>query len=336
MKKAQQYCLRRKRGKVLVICGPTAIGKTSAGILLAKKFDGEIISADSRQVYRGLNIGTGKDLPKDAKFSKQFSIDGLKIGYYLIEGIPVWLLDLVSPKYQFNLADWLNCAQKVIKTLWRKGKRPIVVGGTGFYIEALVDGVDSLGIPPNQALRQQLGKLSIIKLQEKLKRVDLKVWNQLNRSDRFNPHRLIRKIEIAMSKKTLGAYKKRRLQADYLMIGLIAPRQVIYQRIDQRVKERLDAGLLEEIKKLLAQGVSWQDPGMKTLAYKEFKPFFENEKSLEEVIERWRFDEHRYARRQLTWFRKEKRINWFDITDPNWREAMVKLVQRWYSKNNYD
>lgn len=322
--------------KVLIVVGPTAIGKTSAGILLAKKLDGEIISADSRQVYRGLDVGTGKDLPKDAQFNKRFLVGDLEVGYYSIEGIPVWLLDLVSPKYQFNVADWLSCAQRVIKNLWKKGKLPIVVGGTGFYIKALVDGIDSLGIQPNEALRQELEKLTVAELQERLKQLDLETWNRLNQSDRFNPRRLIRKIEIALSREEAKTARPKRLRADYFLIGLTAPRKVIYQRIDQRVRKRLAGGLLEEIKDLLEQGVSWQDPGMDTLAYKEFRPLFENKTTLEETVERWRFDEHRYARRQLTWFKKEKRINWFDITNPNWQEAMVKKVKRWYSKNGYD
>lgn len=322
--------------KVLIVVGPTAIGKTSAGILLAKKFNGEIISADSRQVYQGLDIGTGKDLPKNAQFNKRFSVGDLEVGYYLIEGIPVWLLDLASPKYQFNVADWLVCAQRVIKNLWQKGRLPIVVGGTGFYIKALVDGIDSLGVPPNEALRRELEKLTVAELQERLKQLDLETWDQLNRSDRFNPRRLIRKIEIALSREEAKTARLKHLKADYFLIGLTAPREVIYQRIDQRVKKRLVSGLIQEIKELLNRGVSWQDPGMNTLAYKEFRPFFEGKTTLGEAIERWRFDEHRYARRQLTWFKKEKRINWLDITDSNWQEAMVKMVKRWYSKDGHD
>jgi len=325
--------------KVLVICGPTAIGKTSTGIFLAKKFNGEIISADSRQVYRGMDIGTGKGIRESSKINllaqqadSQLSIGKFQIGYYLIKKVPVWLLDLVSPRYQLSVVDWLVCAKKVVGHLWQKNKLPIIVGGTGFYLKVLIDGLDSLGVPPDDVLRQELKKWSLSKLQRRLKQIAPATWNQLNRSDRLNPRRLIRKIEIALKREALDPIKKGRLQADYLLIGLTAPRPVIYRRIDQRVAERLKAGLVEEIKRLLKQGISWQDPGMNTLAYKEFRDFFENKTSLSEAVKRWRFDEHRYARRQLTWFKKEKRIHWFDITQPDWREAMVKLIWRWYSK----
>ena len=128
--------------KVLIICGPTGVGKTSLGIRLAKKYNGEIVSADSRQVYKGMDIGTGKDLNQFSIFNFQFSIkDKYKIGYYEISGIKVWLYDVVDPDYKFNVADYLRCVESVIKDIWKRKKLPILAGGTGFYIKALVDGV---------------------------------------------------------------------------------------------------------------------------------------------------------------------------------------------------
>jgi len=318
--------------KILVVSGPTAIGKTSAGIFLAKKFGGEIISADSRQVYKELNIGTGKDLPKNSKFlilnSKFPKFD---IGYYKIKEIPVWLLDIVSPKRQFNVADWLDCADLVIKDIWQRGKLPIIAGGTGFYIRSLINGIGSLGVSVDKKLRKKLEKLSVKELQNKLRNVAPDVFMGLNKSDRNNPRRLVRKIEILMSK-----IKKRRkkITADYLVVGLRADNKIIYRRIDQRVEERLETGLINEIKSLLGKKMSWTDPGMNTLAYKEFQPYFEEGQSLDDIVRRWRFDEHNYARRQLTWFKKNQKINWFDITAKNWQAKMVKLVVKWYGERN--
>ncbi len=316
--------------KVLVVCGPTAVGKTSVAVSLAGKLNGEIVSADSRQAYKGLDVGTGKDIPKNSKFhilNSKFS--NFNIGYCEISKVPVWLLDVVLPKYQFNVADWLKCANVVIKDIWKRGKLPIVVGGTGFYIKALVDGIGSLGIRPDKKLRRKLEELSIEQLQNKLKKLALGVWKKMNSSDRANMRRLIRKIEISLSG---NIEKAKPMKADYLMIGLSAPRRIIYQRIDQRVKQRLAKGLIEEIKDLLKQGVSWEDPGMDTLAYKEFRDYFATKKGLSQAIERWRFDEHRYARRQLTWFKKDQRIEWFDITIDNWQNRMERLIIKWYSR----
>ncbi len=317
--------------RLLVICGPTAVGKTSTGIKLAKKFDGEIISADSRQVYKGMDIGTGKDIKKSSKFNVQSSKKN-DIGYYKVDHVPVWLLDMATPDHQVTVADWLEGARRVIAYLDEKGKLPILVGGTGFYIKAFLDGIDTLGIPPDEKLRQKLAQLSVGELKEKLKKLAADVYQSLNQSDRQNPHRLIRKIEIAQSKKIDKKQIWPGYDGDVLKIGLKAPKEIIYQRIDQRVEKRLDQGLLKEIQNLIDNGYNWDDPGMNTLAYKEFKPFFTEVSigiHLGGVLKRWRFDEHGYARRQLTWFKADDQVNWFDITNDNWLDDLEELVHNW-------
>jgi tRNA dimethylallyltransferase len=321
--------------KLLVICGPTAIGKTSVGIKLAKKFNGEIISADSRQVYKGMDIGTGKEIINSAIFNLQFSNDKFDIGNYEISGVPVWLLDMAEPDKQVTVADWKAGAEIVISQLTKENKLPIVVGGTGFYIQALVDGIDTLGIPPDEQLRQQLSDWPVERIQNKLKNLDAEIYQKLNRSDRHNSHRLIRKIEIAMARENSQYHSSNHdtggWQGRVLKVGLKAPNQYIYQRIDQRAEQRLEDGLLGEIKNLLAKGYGWDDPGMNTLAYKEFRDYFENNQSLEECIQRWKYDEHGYARRQLTWFKGDEKINWFDITRDKWVDDLEKMVHNWYS-----
>ncbi len=333
--------------KLLVVCGPTAIGKTSVGIKLGKKYSGEIISADSRQVYKGMDIGTGKDIGNSSVFNLQFTINKYDVGFYEIDDVPVWLLDMAAPDQQVTVADWLKGAKKIVQSLQNENKVPIVVGGTGFYIHALIEGIDTLGIPPDEKLREKLNKLPVAELQQKLKKVAPKVYQSLNRSDRNNPHRLIRKIEIAQAKesKHFDDSNHRSLLesgADVLKIGLKAPKKYIYKRIDQRVEERLDQGLLEEIKELLSNGYTWDDPGMNTLAYKEFKTLFTpkakvstlQERELNQSIQRWKYDEHGYARRQLTWFKKDKKIKWFDISQDNWFDDLEKLVHNWYIEDN--
>ncbi|MFH1561251.1 MAG: tRNA (adenosine(37)-N6)-dimethylallyltransferase MiaA [Patescibacteria group bacterium] len=297
--------------KLLVLVGPTAIGKTSLAFELAGKFSGQLISADSRQVYQGLNIGTGKELSAT---------------------IPTHLIDLVKPDEYFSVADWLPLAVKALDEIWSLEQLPIVIGGTGFYVKALLDGVESLGVVPNWELRKQLKDWALEDLQERLRKRDFGVWEKLNQSDRANPRRLIRKIEIATSKEIGSGFAG--VRADVLFLGLTGELKKIYQRIDLRVEQRLKEGLAEEIKGLLDSGVGWGDPGMNTLAYKEFYPYFEDDSPLEDIVRRWKFNEHGYARRQLTWFKKDPRIQWFDIFDPDWNLSLLKLVDQWYSNFN--
>jgi len=326
--------------KLLTICGPTATGKTALGIRLAKRFAGEIISADSRQVYRGMDIGTGKDLPAKAKFQVSNSeLKKLGLGYYLFDQIPVWLLDVVRPDQEFSVAQYVKLARLVIADLWRRGKLPILVGGTGFYLQAVIDGLGSLGIEPDWELRKKLSRWGVEQLREKLRRLDPARLQGMNESDRQNPRRLIRAIEIGLRKKKgkvdhqdHGLKLKR---SEILLIGLKAPTQELYQRIDRRVKERVRQGIEKEIQKLLNAGYTWSSSVLgTTIGYQEWRPFFEGQASREEVIKRWQFAEHAYARRQMTWFKRDPRINWFEITQTGFEKEIVKKIKAWYDKND--
>ena len=338
--------------KLLVICGPTATGKTSLGIKLAKKYNGEIVSADSRQVYQGMDVGTGKDLPVNSKFeirnSKQVQNSKLKIpnyqiGYYLINGGRVWLYDIVEPDYQFSVADYVRCANLVIKDIGKRGKLPILVGGTGFYIKAVVDGIGTLGVPPDWGLREKLSNLEIELLREKLRRLDPGRLQKMNESDRQNPRRLIRAIEIAkQNQKPKTKNQKHKLKIKkVLLIGLKVSNKVLYERIDKRVDERVKQGVIGEIKRLLKMGYSWENSVLgTTMGYREWQEYFEESevkseklKVKTEIIQKWKYDEHAYARRQMTWFRKDKRIRWVDISKKRWENRVEELVQKWYSKD---
>lgn len=301
--------------KLLIISGPTATGKTSLGFRLAKKFDGEIISADSRQIYRGMDVVTGKELDKEIK---------------------TWIVDVVEPDQEFSVADYYEQVWIVIDNIWRQEKLPIVVGGTGFYIKAVLDGIGTMGVAPDWELRRQLEQLTVEELQQRLQEVDSKRWKTMNESDRRNPRRLIRAIEVSIHpggvhSATPGVVLRPRLTpgVNVLWIGLRAPFDVLYQRIDQRVDERIKMGAVEEARRL-AETYSWDIPSMTGQGYQELRGFIEGNVSLEETIKRWKFAEHEYARRQMTWFKKDKRIVWFDIREKDFQEKVEKMVEQWY------
>ena len=183
--------MKLKKYPLLVILGPTSTGKTDLALSLAKRFDGEIISCDSRQVYINLDLGTGK-LPSQQKTLKKGK------GFWEIDGVKVWLYDVVSAKLQYSVADYIKDAHKVLKDLRERGKLPIIVGGTGLYLKGLVEGLSNIDIPIDKELRKSLEKLSKEELQKKLINLSLKKWNQMNNSDRQNPRRLVRAIELIL------------------------------------------------------------------------------------------------------------------------------------------
>lgn len=297
--------------KILVVCGPTATGKTSLAVRLAKKFNGQLISADSRQVYKGMDIGTGKDHPRDLKIE---------------------LIDLVKPNRQFSVSQYSRLAWRAIKRAWRKKKLPILVGGTGFYIKAVVDGVKTQSIPRNPKLRVKIKNWSKEKLFDHLARLDSERAASMNWSDKNNPRRLIRAIEVAVFKKEHPNWRpSKQPQVETFFIGLKAPLKTLYQRIDKRVRERLKKGAEKEVRELLKKRYAWEKSALsETLGYQEWRPFFEGRASKKEVSRRWQFNEHGYARRQMTWFKKDKRIHWFDIQAKGWQDKVEKLVKDWY------
>lgn len=348
---------------MLVICGPTAVGKTALGLKLAKKFDGEILSADSKQVYKGMSIGTGKDLPENAVFRrKKFpSIlnEKWQIGYYLVNGIKIWLLDIVEPSYRFNIADYLLCATLVIKDIWERKKLPIIVGGTGFYIKGVIDGIETLGLKPDWKFRQRLEGLSLRELRDKLNKINPLRLTAMNESDQNNPRRLARAIEIAVRIKKLKEERCKisrpaKIKFDsLLMIGLKSDLKNLYARIDERVDRRVEMGIEKEIKELRRRGYDFRNSALgTTIGYREWEPYFGNPQSFDisvcfptgkmgelishpglkrEMIQRWKFDEHGYARRQMVWFKKESRIKWFDIDKATSQVEIERLVDKWYN-----
>ncbi len=315
--------------KLLVICGPTAMGKTSLGLELAERFNGEIVSADSRQVYKGMDIATGKDLPVN---SKQFRNSNFQIGYYLLDGVPVWMLDVAESTESFSVADYYALAFHVVEDILKRAKLPIIVGGTGFYIKVLVDGIDTLNIPPNRELRLAHETKSVDELFNILFHLDPELASNLNPSDRRNKVRLLRKIEIAQLDSVNSVLMNQSIKAnETLFIGLTASADLLRGRINERIEGWIRQGAEEEVIKLLAKGVHWDAQSMNAIGYRQWKPYFEGKAKKEEIIEKWKTDEWQYAKRQVTWFKKDSRVRWFDITDPRWGEKVVKEVDRWYN-----
>lgn len=340
--------------KLLIICGPTATGKTNLSLALAKKFNGEVVSADSRQVYRGMDIGTGKDLGKNSKSTNY----KLKVLYknknyvlepYDVHGILLWMYDVVDPDEEFNVAQYQKLGRGVIRDIFRRDKLPIVVGGSGLYMKVLTEDIGTLEIPPDTDLRIRFQKLPLNELQEMLRHMSPTIWRTMNVSDQKNPRRLIRKIELCMYGKTESLLDPQQTHPSYdvCSIGLTAQNQYLYRRIDERVDNRVKEGVLGEVRRLLRNKYSWELPSMSSLGYRQWKPYLEGSKlksqssNIEKntlkkkIIQQWKYDEHAYARRQMTWFGKQPDILWFDIAAPGYREKVEEAVKAWYTDGYY-
>ncbi len=330
---------------ILVILGPTATGKTDLALKLAKRFDGELVACDSRQVYKGLDIGTGK-LP--GIISKHGgNVKGN--GYWVVDGVKIWMYDLVDPKKQYSVADYVKDARRAIQKIIKRGKLPIIVGGTGLYLKAILYGLSNLVIPVDKKLRKRLEKLSLDKLQRKLRELSLGKWQKMNSSDRKNPRRLVRAIELALSNHKgdpstrpsinsgLAQDDKLRLKivrslSNTLKIGLTAPRQLLYKRVDDRVVDRI--GMIEEAKKLYKGGLSLKRMRQLGLEYGVLADYLSGE--IREIwgdkglIRKMQHKIHGYVRRQLAWFKKEKDVVWFDITKEDFVTRVENKVAKWY------
>jgi tRNA dimethylallyltransferase len=278
-----------EKRKIIAIVGPTASGKTSWGVPIAKKYDGEIISADSRQIYRGLNIGTSKDLAD-------------------YNGVKYHLIDIKNPGDEFTLFDWLKLAREAIEDIFSHGTTPIIIGGTGLYVQALAEGFQLessqiVNLKSKKYSRAELEKKSLKQLQNIFRKsvVD-------NDVDEDNAYRLIRAIERAQSGETVAKIKP---NFEVLQIAINRPREVLYQQIDQGVDEWFCEGFIEEVQDLLDEGVDAKWLEKIGLEYRILtKYLIENQSDFEEMKQEMKFAIHAYARRQLTWFRRFPEIIW--------------------------
>jgi tRNA dimethylallyltransferase len=304
---------QRKNNKVLVILGPTASGKTALAVRLAAKFNGEIISADSRQVYRGMDVGTGKDLG-------EYVVSGKKIPYHLI--------DVVEPNDVFNLALYQKLAVAAIEDILARGRLPIVVGGTGLYLQAIVDGYQLVDRAPVSKQRLELEKLTVDELYARLEKLKPEFARELNNSERHNPRHLVRYLEILAAGPKTRATKKP-LPYNFLLLGLQPDDDTMRTRIMKRIVDRLDnEDMVGEVERLNAAGVSWSRLYSFGLEYRYIAWYFQDKLDYDEMIERLGLATYRFAKRQKTWFRRwEKQgqtIYWLD--DPS---AAATQVSTW-------
>lgn len=323
--------------KLLVICGPTSSGKTKVALELAKKYHGEIISCDSRQVYIGMDIGTGKDVNAQELQNRSINVffknKSYKLHPYLHDGVNIWMYDVVKPNEEYSISHHLSLASAVIEDVVKRGKLPILVGGSGLYLKAITDDIATIAIPQNTKLRQELLKLSLKDLQTKLAEVAPLVWQVLNNSDKNNPRRLVRKIEIALSQDIFQHTEKEKAVNNVLTIGLTLPTSEITKRIENRVVKRLSLGLLSEIQELVNQGYSWELPALNTYGYQEWQEYFKTHevKDQELAIQNWVRNEVNYVKKQMTWFKKQPGIIWVDVTQEKYLDTIKEQVDLWYT-----
>lgn len=296
--------------KIIVILGPTASGKTALGLNLAKKFYGEIVSADSRQVYKKMSIGTDKPKGEWKIDEVKKSIKSLKSKkVFLVEGIPHYLVDIVEPDEEFTLADFKKRAVACCRDILKRKKVPIIVGGTGLYIWSIVDNLDIPKVAPDVDLRNKLEKKSLSELVEDLKKIDPIAANNI---DLKNPRRVIRALEVCLStgKPFSEQRKVGKSLFDALQIGISHPKEVLFERINKRIDEQIQYGLVDEVKKLVTEGYSWDLHSMSSLGYKEMGEYLRGEATRSKAIEKFKNKTRHYAERQITWFKRDKRIVW--------------------------
>lgn len=301
-------------GKIIVILGPTSSGKTNIGVKLAYEYNGEIVSADSRQVYRGMDIGTGKDL---CEYS--FEENGQTIN------IPYHLIDVADPNEVYDVARFQRDAYIAIDDILKRGKLPIIVGGSGLYLQAIVDGFVMSDATANDDYRNELEKKSKDELFEELKNLNSKFAQNLNNSDKNNKRRLIRYLEI---NKFGEEPKKSKPRYDSLLLGLDCPREILKERIYKRLLDRLEKeDLVGEVERLNDAGVSWQRLVKFGLEYKFVANYLNDQMSYDEMVEKLNMAIAKFSKRQMTWFRRWEgqgaKIKWVK----DWQEAK-KIISK--------
>ncbi len=292
--------------KLVVVLGPTASGKSGLGISLAQRFDGEIVSADSRQVYRGLDIGTAKITPEEQLL------------------VPHYVLDVADPRQVYTVAQFQRDAIAAINDILEREHQPFLVGGSPHYIQAVVDNLDIPRIEPQPELRAQLEKHPLPELLTQLEQLDPQSAATI---DRNNPRRVIRALEVNLISGKPFSQQRNMAKPLYrsLLLGIEWPREVLYRRIDARVDERMRQGMVHEVQKLLDEEVSHERLEALGLEYRYISRLLRGEfRDEDEMVERLKYAIHDFTRRQLTWYRKDKRIVWIEGEDGGRAKEIVR------------
>lgn len=305
--------MKSGKEKVLNIVGQTASGKTSLSLWLAAKFNGEIISADSRQVYRGMDIGSGK------------------VTHEEMGAVAHHLIDVADPNEKYTVADFVRDGREAIAAITKHGALPIIAGGTFFYSDALLGKVSLPNVSPNEALRTMLAGKSHDELYSLLEEKDPRRAATI---DRHNPARLIRALEIIDAVGAVPELVESAPLYDVLTLGIIIDKEQLHKNIHTRLNERFEQGMIDEVTSLHTQGVSWERLESFGLEYRRIAEYLQGEMTLEEMKDRLEIDIRQFAKRQMTWLKRDPTIVWVNPTVPKDREQIALLVQSFLYADN--
>ena len=301
-----------KKQKVIVICGPTASGKTALSIELAKKINGEIVSCDSMQIYKEMDIGTAKPTKEE------------------MQEIPHYMINTIFPNERYSVADYKRDAKKAIREIIKKGKVPIIVGGTGLYVDSLIYEIEYPDIKFDEKYRQELEeqvrKDGLEKLYNKAKKIDPEAMLKISSNDKKRILRVLEIYKATGKTKTEQERKSREKEPefDYLVYGLNMPREKLYERINLRVDIMIKQGLIKEVEEIYKKYNEFPT-AMQGLGYKEVVEYLEGHLTKEEMIEKIKQETRRYAKRQMTWFRKNKQTIWLDTENTKQNNLQIIL-----------
>lgn len=296
---------------LIVVLGPTASGKTALAVELAKRFNGELVNADSRQVYKGMDIATNKE-GRQAR------------GVWTIDGVPTHLIDVATPDQEFTLANYLPLARQQIEVIYKSGRLPILVGGTGLYIDAVCLGYSLPQGEKDAALRAKLNRQPLASLVKKLQQKSPELASQV---DLQNKRRVVRALEIALASGADSTLKRVKPPYKILYLAPQVRREELYERINSRVDSMVELGLVAETKRLLKKYAP-ELPAMSGIGYKQLIPHLAGKTSLVEALDNTKKDTRHYAKRQLTWFKRNKRIHWVKN-----QAAAVRLVKKFLTNS---
>ncbi len=308
--------MNAQKQPLIVIVGPTACGKTALAIALAQRLRGEIVNADSRQIYRHMDIGSAKPTDEEQKQAKHH------------------LIDIVNPDERFTLHDFQHAAKQAIYGIAAAHKVPLLAGGTGLYVQSIADGLQIPAAPPDYEQRQKWEELAKTHgaeaLREILRQLDPDAAVNIPAA---NIRRIIRALEIVQTSGQPLSAQRKMGQDEFicLKLGLNTDRAMLYTRADTRIDGMMQLGLVEETAQLLQKGYDWSLPSMSSLGYRQMGEYLRGERTLADAVQLMKFTTHDFIRRQLTWFRRDSAIHWLDAADPNLVETAAEIVNSFLS-----